>query len=545
MGIKRLAICFAVIIITFLSVANTFSQEYTPKMVRVSISDNAMQKFAYDKITIIATENYRIYDLATHQLLLDVPMCEELSITIDDETLTLNVNEDHVACVNPITIECPNGLLGIKDLKRKGKQALYAGNLEIIRCKTPKNMFYIVNVLELEEYLKGVVPNEMPVSFGLEALKAQTIAARNYVLSPRTRYYKEFDVADTVASQVYFGANTQDTASNRAIKETKGLVALYNWNLILAQYSSTAGGHTESYENAFPDNFRGTTVTKKPYLIAQPDLETQFALNTEEKAKEFYTTYPDSFDIKSPYYRWTKNWTKTELEDVLKKTLISQSKTGFVEPKFTQDDDLDDLKEIRVLKRGNSGKIIELEIVTTSQIFTIKKELVIRRIFQKNNISLPSANVYFEQLYDKNNELAEIIAYGGGFGHGVGLSQYGAGFMATNLKAQFDDILKHYYTGISITTEPVILSSYPTQKEVIQEFYLPRKKANLVVNNKFQVNKIDLTINEKVVPIFLQKGINVIDISEHVKKGENIAIYSYPSTESSKKAVRLYIELTK
>ena len=106
-------------------------------------------------------------------------------------------------------------------------------------------------MIEVEEYLKGVVPNEMPTSFGLEALKAQAVAARNYVLSPRVKASSNYDVVDSVASQVYYGANTEKALSNQAVKETEGLVAIYDWNLILAQYSSTAGGYTESFSNTF------------------------------------------------------------------------------------------------------------------------------------------------------------------------------------------------------------------------------------------------------------------------------------------------------
>ena len=87
----------------------------------------------------------------------------------------------------------------------------------------------------------------MPVRFGLEALKAQSVAARNYVLSPRVKANNNYDVVDSVASQVYYGANTEKELSNQAVYETTGIVATYNWNLILALYSSTAGGYTESY----------------------------------------------------------------------------------------------------------------------------------------------------------------------------------------------------------------------------------------------------------------------------------------------------------
>lgn len=138
---------------------------------------------------------------------------------------------------------------GRHGLKRAGKNALYHGAFQL--AAKNKNVFNLVNVIEVEDYLKGVVPNEMPVRFGLEALKAQSVAARNYVLSPRTKSSANYDVVDSVASQVYYGANTETSVSDEAVLETTGIVALYGWDLILAQYSSTAGGYTEDYAYAF------------------------------------------------------------------------------------------------------------------------------------------------------------------------------------------------------------------------------------------------------------------------------------------------------
>ncbi len=126
----------------------------------------------------------------------------------------------------------------------------------------------------------------MPVSFGLEALKAQSIAARNYVLSPRVKANPNYDVVDSVASQVYFGANTERDLSNRAVDETAGIVATYDWDLILAQYSSTAGGYSESYQNAFSDPYtKKFPATPKPYLKAKPDREEFEPLYSDEAAE--------------------------------------------------------------------------------------------------------------------------------------------------------------------------------------------------------------------------------------------------------------------
>ena len=273
----------------------------------------------------------------------------------------------------------------------------------------------------------------------------------------------------------------------------------------------------------------------------------QMPLKTEEEVRNFYKTKPDSYDIRSPYYRWQKNWTKQELDEVLTRTLKEQSKTGFVYPKFDSEENIE-LLDLRPKRRGESGKLIDLDIVTDKGTYTVQKELVIRRIFQKNNISLPSANVVFEFVVDENNQIVEINAYGGGFGHGVGMSQYGAGFMGKELKMPFDKILKHYYTDISLGTEPVILSAYNTQQQVTQNFYLEHKAANLVVDNRFRLSKLKIIVNGRemelplVQDLFALKGPMKIDISEVIKKGENTITFCYPLEEGSMKAVRLYVE---
>ena len=186
-----------------------------------------------------------------------------LTVTTSDRTATLR----------DFVLISPTGLIGIRGLNRKGMPAIYHGAFEIIQNKD-RTGFYVVNLVEIQEYLKGVVPNEMPVRFGLEALKAQTVAARNYVLTPRTQAYEEFNVVDSVSSQVYFGANTEMDLATQAVLETEGIIALYDNEPILALYSSTAGGYTESYAYAFSDPLtKNFPSISKPYLVAVPDRE--------------------------------------------------------------------------------------------------------------------------------------------------------------------------------------------------------------------------------------------------------------------------------
>ncbi len=566
MGIKTLKKIFLGFVICFLIftsqknfASDSLQTEY--KFVRVAIGNQNFQNYTYQTTTIFGTSDIRIYDKKTNALIAEFPADTFVEIsmknnTFEAKTIKTELNtEENTSQVtvtltdNDIIIRVDGGLLGIKDLKRKGKQALYKSSFELVKKPKTENLFYIVNVLDVQDYLKGVVPNEMPTSFGLAALKAQAVAARNYVLSPRTRLVNEYDVVDSVASQVYFGANTEETVANKAVDETDGIVAIHNWDLILAQYSSTAGGYTESFENVFSEvNNKKFPSNHKPYLASKPDMISQLPLKTEEDVRIFYTTKPDSYDIRSPYYRWQKNWTKEELEGVLARTLKEQSKTGFVYPKFESSDDTLKLIDIRPKRRGDSGKLIDVEIVTDKGAYTVQKELVIRRIFQKNNISLPSANVVFEFIVDENNEILEINAYGGGFGHGVGMSQYGAGFMGKELKMPYDKILKHYYSNISLGTEPIILSAHPTQQQITQSFYLEHKSAELIIDNRFRLSKIMMIINGRklelplVQDIFAFKSPMKIDISELVKKGENTITFCYPLEEGSMKAVRLYVE---
>lgn len=546
--LSAVLLAFLLLLTSHFSMLAVQAQEITP-FVKVGISDNKFKSLAYNQIGIVATANFALYDKQTKKQISKFAPENIVKIKYKSNSFEISVNNKIIAenLTGTLVFDCPKGLLGIDSLKRSGKQALYHGVLEL----TPKNdcQFYLINVLDLQNYLKGVVPNEMPIRFGLEALKAQAVAARNYALMPRNRAYNEFDVDDSVASQVYFGANTEKPLSNQAVNETEGLVALYNWDLILAQYCSTAGGYTENYENAFSD-VRTKEFPSKPkaYLQGRPDIYSVAPLNREEEAKLFYMSYPDSYDMKSPYYRWQKEFTPKELRETLQKTLPVQSKTGFVKPAFKDNDVLGEIKEIKVNRRGVSGKIIELEIITDKENYHVYKELVIRRLLQKDGISLPSANVVFEHLYDTNKNLNKIVAYGGGFGHGVGMSQYGAGFMATSLHKTFDKILKRYYTGITISTVPVILSANDGQKIVMQQFFAPSDKAFLIIDNKYQIKKFNVNINGKDVILELTTSIvpfnriSKVDISNHIKQGKNCIIFNFPEDEKNK-GIRVYIEL--
>ena len=514
------------------------------KTVRVGIGNQNFSNYLWEKVSVYGTGEFEVYNNKTYINTFDSN--NSVNIYMVGRIFVLKDSEDNVIAKvsGPIIFKSDYGFIGIKDLKRAGKDAQYRGQIELVCPK--EGYFHIVNSLEVEEYLKGVVPNEMPVHFGLEALKAQAVAARNYVLSPRVKASPNYDVVDSVASQVYFGANTEKELSDRAVNETRGIVAIYNWDLILALYSSTAGGYTESYHNAFSDpKTRVFPAQPKPYLTGVPDYEDFGVLNDDENAEKFYTSKPHSFDTKSSYYRWEREWTQEELQKEIQDHIAAQSAAGFVHPAVNKGEIIDKITGLKVLKRGVSGKIMQIEIQTDLTKYTVEKELVIRRLFTVKGKALPSANFVIKEESDDEGNLNKIKIYGGGYGHGVGMSQYGAGYMATHLHKSFDEILKHYYQGITLSTEPFYLTSKAPDNTKTQTFYTKDGKGILVVDNKYKLDYLDLTINGiyEAVKLDKKERFNRIDLSQYLQNGMNTITFTYPSYTNTMSGMRIYVEL--
>jgi peptidoglycan hydrolase-like amidase len=153
-----------------------------------------------------------------------------------------------------VRIEPAGATIEIDNRRYRGSIAVFGNS---------RNTFTVVNELTMEDYLLGVVPNELsPTTFGeLEALKAQAVAARTYILRNLGQYKDEgYDICATDMCQVYFGAGTEDPLATRAVADTRGMIATYGGQPINALYSSTCGGRTESSENIFEE--------KLPYLVS-------------------------------------------------------------------------------------------------------------------------------------------------------------------------------------------------------------------------------------------------------------------------------------
>jgi stage II sporulation protein D len=301
-----------------------------------------------------------------------------------------------------------------------------------------------VNELPLEQYLWGVVPRELgPIAFPeLEALKAQAVAARTYAIANFNKRASDgYNLLATTADQVYGGFEDEHPLSTQAVNETEGVIATADRvHPIDALYFSTSGGFTANNEDVFNSN-------PVAYLRGIPDAQRGNSLENHEEgvqnnanARQLRATTSGDFESDwSRYHRWTFEWSSAEIRDVI------SSWAG---------QDVGAVLAINVRERSGSGRVKTIEYVTEAGTFTDTKDRIrssLRYIDATGaKANLPSTLVYVEPVIDKKTkELTGFVAWGGGFGHGVGMSQTGAVGMAEK-KATFIEILKHYYRGIEL-----------------------------------------------------------------------------------------------
>jgi peptidoglycan hydrolase-like amidase len=454
-------------------------------LIRVGLSDDSMLHQEYPGISLTATTSFVIEAPDMHQMVLQGVAGLPIVFSRNNKGLW----------VKPAGLSNPlgpfNGALVMRSLSaqgriqglsftRKGKQPLYKGTIQILPSASKPDLLLAVNILPMQEYLKAVVPNELPASFGLEAIKAQAIAARNYALRPREKNWTQFDICDSQYCQAYYGAQTEDALTSKALLETTGLVALSNGEPILALYSSTNGGVTEAFQNVFSEatQFPGSP---KASLTGGGDWITPPTLSDEVAARKFWTSKPHSFDILSPLYRWQKVWTEAELSQTLEKTLPMALADSVLKPNVAltcqpKAMGFGVVQDIRVTQRSPFGKIMRLDIQSNQCTAQLSKEYTIRKILTHGGKMLPSANAVFDIQRNSTGLVEKITTFGGGFGHGVGMSQYGASYLDKQQKWPFYKILQHYYKGTSIGTPPLMVQAGVGAKT---QFYAPFKTAML------------------------------------------------------------------
>ncbi len=522
-------------------------------IVRVGISNQNFSVYAHSEANFISLGDILITDLNNN---LSYPSGTAVKIQAACGFLNVFANGKQIIknSKGPVVLTSDTQI-GISDLNRKGKPALYDGQFEIKMLDSGK--FNIINVVSMQDYLKGVVPNEMPSTFQLEALKAQAIVARNYANRDINKN-PNYDVVDSHMSQVYYGYNSQRELTNKAVDETLGLYALWHSEPIIALYFSTSCGITDSWENVFAQNANPDLPKVLPYLVSVWDNPDYKEIKTEKELEDFLTSTPQTNDNLSPKYRWKVTFTKAELEGILPKTLKAESNGGLVEPKFNADTVFGSLEDIKVVKRGPSGKALLIEIKTDKGKWAVKKELGIRRVLAKDNKILNSANFIIKK--ENETKIGEFIFHnsdegettytitGGGFGHGVGMSQFGANYMAQNGE-DYISILKHYYKGITVGTIPKIVEYNPYGRDYIIDFYYNKKDGEayyLKIDNAKRLANLDFYINDTefnpALGIF-SAPVLMFDITRYLKQGVN-RVTIKPISESEKyKSTKAWIEI--
>ena len=274
------------------------------------------------------------------------------------------------------------------------------------------NKLNAINVIDIEDYLRGVVPYEIGKldESKFEALKAQAVAARTYAYKHfGSRVAQGFDVYADTRDQVYKGLQSATELTDKAVRETDGVVMTYNGEFITAYYHSTCGGETEGVVTwGRPDH---------PYLKNKPDLR------------------PDGtpWCRESNYTEWTREFTEDELRDLFQ---INAKEAKANVPSFSS------IKSMHIQDTLKSGRIHTLVIETNNGSFTAKADKI-RWLFKRGGTILPSS---FFRIHKNGNEW---ILKGKGFGHGVGLCQMGARARA-QAGQSYIQILTHYYPGITL-----------------------------------------------------------------------------------------------
>ncbi len=377
----------------------------------------------------VSSKAIRAVDSATKKIL----------FVLDDSTKGLGIySKDY---------ENPDALLKISGTAK----GTYRGGFECRR--NAESGMTITNIVPVESYLYSVVCREMSSSWNVEALKAQAVCARNFALG-RINYHKQygFDVCRTVCCQAYSTDADQSESVHTAVDETRGMLLFYENKLVQAVYSSSMGARTESVENVWGSKF--------PYLVSVEN------------------PYEDTENI------YNGKWTKT---------LTAQRATEIMNAKGYQ---IGDVTEIIVIERTPAGGVLKLMVrgtggekvferescrsifseVTYSQRYTVERggQTIKPVVYIANGsnktstLTLGSVSVLTgdksiktvtdncsvtngktNKQYKTTQTAGDSNTYtfsGEGWGHGVGMSQYGAKGMA-DAGFSFDEILTHYYTG--------------------------------------------------------------------------------------------------
>ncbi len=484
-------------------ITKVFIDGPTPiKTMRVGIMTTGFETVDHDTIVLNSQAGLEIVDKVAEQTV-EIPAGENVTFSPSSNEITVTNASGDVLYTTPNRLYVfteEGSKIKVESITRASSDESYRGFFEITTSETGDKL-NLINEVDFEQYLYQVVPSEMPSYFGLNALKAQAVAARTYALGDylSDRFAKDgFFVLDSVMSQVYNNI-PEDAATNQAVDETSGIIMLgQDGSLVDARYYSTSGGYGASKHQVWADEDGTFPSQVIPYLIAQShtfdpsDSSKMYEIDTqsEEEILDFYKTLSHTgYDGNSPWFRWKVSMSKEELENTINanlagrqtadpKFVLTKNEAGEFVSQPIPAEGIGELLDMYVEKRGDGGNIMELVIEGTTGTYKIIKEYNIRFTIRPSNAFtkgdnvvlhratagssdytgtlnnytiLPSAFFGFEM-----NEEKGVTFYGGGNGHGVGMSQYGAYYLGTTLEYEFDRILTSYYPNMSLESITVL-----------------------------------------------------------------------------------------
>ncbi len=384
-------------------------RENLSEKIRVLIKTNGFSQITHTEVQLQAESGLKITNGE------NVTECDA------GQTITIAPNDERFQ-TGTIRLENKDSeqKITICSLKRGYGTPSYRGCLELF--KTAEGIV-IVNELPLEEYLYAVVPSEMPSSYELEALKAQAVCARSYAYNQSRDYaYPEYEahVDDSTSFQVY-GNSQEQESTIRAVDETCGEKIWYHNLVATAYYYSTSCG-----KSAGITAWGGEVNENNQYL--------QSVSICDEEG--------NPYEAALPWYRWTATVSEQTMSDLIE----LNTKT-----------DIGTLLNLTITKTGEGGIAQEITAVGTTGKVLVETENKIRRalggsgftIEKQDGSSVNSSQLLPSAFISIEKKNGNYIIHGGGYGHGIGMSQNGANEMAKQGR-DYRQILTTFYTGVTV-----------------------------------------------------------------------------------------------
>lgn len=450
--------------------AAALSPSFIPDTIRVNISTAEFKSIYHSSVTLEYAGNWQMQEAVTGYSRDLAPGA--LTVSVSGEGLQV-MGRGWSGVYRHRLIFTPGGEgeMAIASITRANGIPAYQGSLEIA---PGEEGLLVVNELPLEEYLCYVLPSEMPPSFGTGAMAAQAIAARTFAVG--SIYASSWQatsahVVDSVLSQVYNNIGVNPVA-RAGVEATRGLIASALGGPADIRYFSTSWGYTASCEEVWS----GSPV---PWLVSQPQFPGPLPEPKGEEAfrELLFNPPPEAYDAQSPWFRWHFTVDAGQLANTIRAGLAGVAKESpenvkvlegdkFVQVTVVPPDPLGQLLDLIPLERGAGGILKEVEIRGSLGVWRISREYYIRRLLKpegpggpvplyRNDGSilqgfslLPSAFA----LWDKEGAgegLSALTFWGGGYGHGVGMSQYGAKALG-EMGRTGEEIIRHYFPGVEL-----------------------------------------------------------------------------------------------